>query len=83
MRPLYHASALQTLNPLSNNGNSPSANANIVLCGDTTSSLTVESEVEQAQAIFNRLFPHDIFLPPQLDKTDENENDYSSGANEN
>ena len=81
IRPLYHASALQTLNPLSNNGNSQSAN--IILCGDTTSSLTVESEVEQAQAIFNRLFPHDIFLPQQVDKIDENENDYSSSANEN
>ena len=74
IRPLYHPSALKTLDPHSL---SPLP-SNVVLCGDTSSSIAMESEVEQAKEIFHILFPGADFLPPLLEKEDEDGNEYGN-----
>ena len=50
----------------------------MVLCGDTSSSIAMESEVEQAKEIFHILFPGADFLPPLLEKEDEDGNEYGN-----
>ena len=68
MRPLYHPAALRNLNLDSGTKNlGQDCRSNLALCGDTSSFITVESEVEQAEEIFHRLFPLEVFLPPIID----------------
>ena len=69
MRPLYHSAALSERSEEMRQ----SCQANIALCGGTTSSLTMEEEVAQAESIFNCLFPDSVFLPPKLTEIEEEE----------
>ena len=69
MRPLYQSIALSSKNEEIRN----SCQANIVMCGDTTSSLTMEEEVAQAESTFRTLFPGSIFLPPKTMEKEEEE----------
>lgn len=69
IRPLYHSAALTD----KTEGIRSSSQANIALCGETTSSLTMEEEVAQAESIFHTLFPDSTFLPPKTTEKEEEE----------
>lgn len=67
IRPLYHSAALTDKTEEIRS----SSQANIALCGETTSSLTMEEEVAQAESIFRTLFPDSTFLPPKTTEKEE------------
>ena len=69
IRPLYHSAALTDKTEEIRS----SSQANIALCGETTSSLTMEEEVAQAESIFHTLFPGSTFLPPKTTEKEEEE----------
>ena len=71
IRPLYRTSILKNLDQHSVTPIPPK----IVFCGDTSSSITMENEVEQAKEIFHSLFPGVDFLPPILENGNETENE--------
>lgn len=69
IRPLYHSAALSDKTEEIRS----SSQANIALCGETTSSLTMVEEVAQAESIFHTLFPDSTFLPPKTTEKEEEE----------
>lgn len=69
IRPLYHSAALSDKTEEIRS----SSQANIALCGETTSSLTMVEEVAQAESIFHSLFPDSTFLPPKTTEKEEEE----------
>jgi hypothetical protein len=76
IRPLYHSAALSDKTEEIRS----SSQANIALCGETTSSLTMVEEVAQAESIFHTLFPDSTFLPPKTTEKEEEEERERLGA---
>jgi hypothetical protein len=69
IRPLCHSAALSDKTEEIRSSNQ----ANIALCGETTSSLTMVEEIAQAESLFHTLFPDSIFLPPKTTEMEEEE----------
>ena len=67
MRPLYKLDSLQQINK----DLKTSYSANIAVCADTTSSIAIGNEVEQAEQLFQALFPGEPFLPPRIEENEE------------
>jgi hypothetical protein len=67
IRPLYTLKSLHQ----ANKDLKTSYSANIAVCADTTSSLAIGNEVEQAEQLFQALFPGEVFLPPRIEENEE------------
>jgi hypothetical protein len=66
---LYNLELLQQ----TNKGLKTSYSANIAVCADTTSSIAIGNEVEQAEQLFLALFPGEVFLPPRIEENEEDD----------